>query len=73
MEEAERIKGITIFHAGTGYKKGKTIAQGGRVLNITAIAPTVKEAQERAYEAIKKIDWPQGFYRKDIGWRAVNK
>ena len=73
LEEAERIKGITIFHAGTGYKKGKTIAQGGRVLNITAIAPTAKEAQEKAYEAIKKIDWPQGFYRKDIGWRAVNK
>ena len=73
LEEAERIEGITLFHASTGYKKGKTIAQGGRVLNITAIAPTVKEAQERAYEAIKKIDWPQGFYRKDIGWRAVNK
>ena len=73
LEEAERIEGITVFHASTAYKKGKTIAQGGRVLNITAIAPTVKEAQEKAYEAIKKIDWPQGFYRKDIGWRAVNK
>ena len=73
LEEAERIEGITVFHASTDYKKGKTIAQGGRVLNITAIAPTAKEAQEKAYEAIKKIDWPQGFYRKDIGWRAVNR
>ncbi len=72
LEEVEAIEGITVFHASTGYENGKIIAQGGRVLNITAIAPTVKEAQKKAYEAIKKIDWPHGFYRKDIGWRAVN-
>ncbi|WP_323055506.1 phosphoribosylglycinamide synthetase C domain-containing protein, partial [Brucella intermedia] len=49
------------------------IANGGRVLNVTAIAGTVAEAQARAYEAVKRIDWPEGFYRSDIGWRAVER
>jgi phosphoribosylamine--glycine ligase len=49
----------------------KIVADGGRVLNVTARGRTVAEAQARAYEAISKIDWPGGFCRKDIGWRAV--
>ncbi|WP_343313721.1 phosphoribosylamine--glycine ligase [Brucella sp. BE17] len=64
---------VKVFHAGTAEKDGDLIANGGRVLNVTAIASTVAEAQTQAYDAVKKIDWPQGFYRSDIGWRAVER
>ncbi len=73
LENLEKIEGINVFHAGTSYKNGQFIAEGGRVLNITANASTLEEAQEKAYQAIKNIDWPQGFYRRDIGWRAINR
>ena len=59
------------FHAGTMKKNGKIVANGGRVLNITTRAETLIKAQKNAYEMIKTIDWPEGFYRKDIGWRAL--
>ena len=59
------------FHAGTAEKNKKLVANGGRVLNITTRAETLIEAQKNAYEMIKNIDWPEGFYRKDIGWRAL--
>ena len=59
------------FHAGTMEKNGKIVANGGRVLNITTRAETLIEAQKSAYEMIATIDWPEGFYRKDIGWRAL--
>ncbi len=62
---------LHVFHAGTAAKDGKTLATGGRVLAITARGDSLKQAHDRAYEAIKKIDWPEGFYRKDIGWRAL--
>ena len=63
---------ITLFHAGTGRDEiGKLLATGGRVLNVTARGASVKEAQTRAYAAIDRIDWPKGFCRRDIGWRAV--
>ena len=62
---------VEIFHAGTAVKDGKLLAVGGRVLNVTALGKTAREAQIEAYEAIGKIDWPGGFCRKDIGWRAV--
>jgi phosphoribosylamine--glycine ligase len=65
---AERAQ---IFHAGTARKDGKIVAHGGRVLNVTASAPTVAEARTRAYQAVDAIDWPEGFCRRDIGWRAV--
>ena len=73
VEEAAAIDGITVFHAGTRRENGKLLAQGGRVLNVTAVAPSVKEAQEKAYAAVSKIDWPEGFCRTDIGWRAVER
>ncbi|MBM09010.1 MAG: phosphoribosylamine--glycine ligase [Magnetovibrio sp.] len=73
LEKLEKSDDINIFHAGTSYKNGEYIAEGGRVLSITATAPTLEEAQEKAYKAISKIDWPQGFYRKDIGWRAISR
>ena len=59
------------FHAGTEEKNGKVLANGGRVLNITSRAETLVKAQKNAYEMIETIDWPEGFYRKDIGWRAL--
>ena len=63
---------VTIFHAGTKRDEdGRLLAVGGRVLNVTALGRTVGEAQSRAYQAVDRIDWPQGFCRRDIGWRAV--
>ena len=49
------------------------LADGGRVLGVTAIAPTVREAQALAYEAVDRIHWPEGFCRRDIGWRAIDR
>ncbi len=60
-----------VFHAGTAAKDGKIIATGGRVLNVTARGETLQEARDRAYRAVDGIDWPEGFFRKDIGWRAL--
>ncbi len=73
LDEAASNANIEIFHAGTKLEDGQTLATGGRVLNITARGPSVKDAQTLAYEAIKKIDWPDGFCRTDIGWRAVER
>jgi phosphoribosylamine--glycine ligase len=71
LEEASRSAGVEIFHAGTKRDGGRLLAVGGRVLNIAARGKTVAEAQARAYAAIGMIDWPGGFCRKDIGWRAI--
>jgi phosphoribosylamine--glycine ligase len=59
------------FHAGTAEKDGQIIATGGRVLNVTARGDTLQEARDRAYAMVKNVDWPNGFYRTDIGWRAL--
>ena len=64
---------MQIFHAGTRRDGTRLLANGGRVLNVTARGRTVAEAQARAYAAVAKIDWPGGFYRRDIGWRAVRR
>jgi phosphoribosylamine--glycine ligase len=71
LAEAGDVAGVQIFHAGTRREGNRLLADGGRVLNVTALGATVGEAQARAYEAIARIDWPGGFYRRDIGWRAV--
>ncbi len=63
--------GVTIFHAGTRLTDGKVLADGGRVLNVTATGPTLADAHARAYAALAELDWPGGFYRRDIGWRAL--
>lgn len=73
LDKLDGIEGVKVFHAGTAEKDGNLVANGGRVLNVTAIAPTVAEAQAKAYDAVKRIDWPEGFYRSDIGWRAVER
>jgi phosphoribosylamine--glycine ligase len=71
LDEAAKVEGVEIFHAGTKADGNRILANGGRVLNVSAIGKTVREAQARAYEAISRIRWPEGFYRHDIGWRAV--
>ena len=71
LDEAEKIDGVEIFHAGTKAEGGRLLANGGRVLNVSALGETVAQAKARAYAAIDKIDWPEGFCRSDIGYRAV--
>jgi phosphoribosylamine--glycine ligase len=71
LEAAAKVPGVEIFHAGTRRDGDRILANGGRVLNVTATARTVQEARERAYRAVDLIDWPEGFCRRDIAWRAV--
>ena len=71
LEEAAAADGVTIFHAGTAKDGAGFSATGGRVLGVTALGDTVAAAQRRAYEAVDRIDWPGGFCRRDIAWRAV--
>ncbi|MFO1034727.1 MAG: phosphoribosylamine--glycine ligase [Hyphomicrobiales bacterium] len=63
--------GVEVFHAGTAFRDGKLFSTGGRVLNVTALGKTVREAQARAYAAVDAIHFPDGFCRRDIGWRAI--
>ncbi len=60
-----------VFHAGTSQKDGQIVATGGRVLNVTARGASLQEARDRAYAMVDGIDWPEGFCRRDIGWRAL--
>lgn len=72
LEDAAQVEGVEIFHAGTARDaQGRITAQGGRVLNVCALGETVAAAQARAYRAADAIRWPGGFYRRDIGWRAI--
>jgi phosphoribosylamine---glycine ligase len=73
LDAAAAIEGVEIFHAGTKAEGGRILANGGRVLNICASGKTVREAQRRAYEAVARIRWPEGFCRHDIGWRAIER
>jgi phosphoribosylamine--glycine ligase len=73
LDAAAQISGVEIFHAGTIRSGERILANGGRVLNVTARAKTVQDARDRVYSAIEKIDWPEGFYRTDIGWRALTR
>tara|TARA_Y100000996_G_scaffold407081_1_gene384251 strand:+ start:277 stop:1560 length:1284 start_codon:yes stop_codon:yes gene_type:complete len=62
---------VNVFHSGTKKIENKIFSSGGRVLGLIANSKSIKEAQKIVYKSIKKIDWPEGFYRKDIGWKAV--
>jgi phosphoribosylamine--glycine ligase len=73
LDRAAEIEGVEIFHAGTKSEGGRITANGGRVLNVSARGKTVSEAQARAYRAIDRIEWPEGFCRRDIGWQAVKR
>ncbi|UWR04314.1 phosphoribosylamine--glycine ligase [Ruegeria conchae] len=79
-EKGTAIKGLEdlpedsrnmVFHAGTKVAEGQVQATGGRVLNVTARGETLQEARDRAYAMVEGVDWPEGFYRRDIGWRAL--
>ena len=81
-EKGTEIKGLdalpedsrhVVFHAGTSLKDGRLVATGGRVLNVTARGATLAEARDRAYAMVEAIDWPGGFHRRDIGWRALER
>ena len=73
LVDAAKLEGVEIFHAGTMAKDGAILANGGRVLNVCASGKTVGEAQRRAYQAVDRIKWPEGFCRRDIGWQAVEQ
>ena len=71
IEDAEAAPGVVVFHGGTREVNGAIFADGGRVLAITALASNIAEAQRRAYEAVDRLKWPEGFCRRDIGWRGI--
>ncbi|HYA79820.1 MAG TPA: phosphoribosylamine--glycine ligase [Methylocystis sp.] len=71
VERAEALEGVIVTHAGTRREDDRLVAAGGRVLNVTAIADDITRAQSLAYAAVDLIDWPEGFCRRDIGWREV--
>ncbi|MGB5947700.1 MAG: phosphoribosylamine--glycine ligase [Parvibaculum sp.] len=73
LDAAGRVPNVNIFHAGTCVENGRILSTGGRVLNVTATGATVAAAQESAYRAIALIQWPDGFCRSDIGWRAIER
>ncbi|MEL6317792.1 MAG: phosphoribosylglycinamide synthetase C domain-containing protein, partial [Pseudomonadota bacterium] len=72
LEAAAAAPGVTVFEAGARRgADGATVSNGGRVLNVCARGPSLAEARARAYAAVDMIDWPGGFHRRDIGWRAL--
>ena len=71
IDAAEALGDVTVFHAGTARGKDGVVAAGGRVLGVTALGADVAAARLRAYDAVDRIDWPEGFCRRDIGWRAL--
>ena len=73
LDDAAKVEGVEIFHAGTKAEGGKILANGGRVLDVCARGDSVRQAQSRAYEAVARIRWPEGFCRHDIGWRAIER
>ncbi len=74
LDAAGALEQVKVFHAGTvAGANGEILANGGRVLGVTALGADVAAARERAYEAVDKIDWPEGFCRRDIGWRALGR
>ena len=73
VEAAEAAIGVSVLHAGTVRDGDRLLANGGRVLGVTAQGADIREARDRAYQGVDAIDWPDGFYRRDIGWRALDR
>jgi phosphoribosylamine--glycine ligase len=73
IDAAEQVEGVTVFHAGTAAAEGSIVAKGGRVLAVTAVADSFAEARARAYRAVDSIDFVEGFCRRDIGWRELER
>ncbi len=71
IAKADAMEGVKVFHAGTALEQGQLVAAGGRALNVTARGSTLAEARDRAYRAVETIDFPDGFCRSDIGFRAI--
>ncbi len=75
LDDAAKLDSVTVFHAGTKFEtrdgQNVIVANGGRVLGVTATGTSVRDAQSRAYAAVDAIHWPGGFCRRDIGWRAI--
>ncbi|MCQ9207911.1 MAG: phosphoribosylamine--glycine ligase, partial [Omnitrophica bacterium] len=73
LDEARKVSNAVVFHAGTKKEGEKYFTSGGRVLNVAALGDTLKQAQERAYQAIEKINFEKMYFRRDIGWRALQR
>ena len=73
IEAAETVEGVTVFHAGTTRSGDSLVAKGGRVLAVTALGDTLAQARARAYRAVDQIDFADGFHRRDIGWRELER
>jgi phosphoribosylamine---glycine ligase len=73
IEAAEQVEGVTVFHAGTAHGGEGLVAKGGRVLAVTAVAETFANARARVYRAVDQIDFADGFHRRDIGWRELER
>jgi phosphoribosylamine--glycine ligase len=73
IEAAEQVEGVTVFHAGTAVDDGALVARGGRVLAVTAIADSFANARARAYRGVDQIEFADGFHRRDIGWRELER
>jgi phosphoribosylamine--glycine ligase len=71
LEALDGRDDVLVFHAATRMVAGEWQAHGGRVLAVTGLGPTLEAARDRAYGAVTEIDWPEGFHRADIGWRAL--
>ena len=71
LDRAAALPGVTVFHAGTDVRDGRLVSAGGRVLTLVGTAPSLQEARDAAYAAVAAVDWPEGFCRQDIGWRAL--
>ncbi len=65
------MDGVSVLHGGTRTEGNEIVSDGGRVLTVTALGRTIAEARNRAYAAVDRIDWPEGFCRRDIGWREI--
>jgi phosphoribosylamine--glycine ligase len=73
VEAAEQVEGVTVFHAGTMIADGVLVAKGGRVLAVTAVADSFANARARAYRAVDQVEFADGFHRRDIGWRELER
>ena len=73
LDEAARMKDVVVFHAGTKLLDGEVVTAGGRVLGVTAIGDTIREAKDRAYAAVAKIHYQDACYRTDIAQKAIDR
>jgi phosphoribosylamine--glycine ligase len=73
LEKAQSLEDVMVFHAGTAFKNGKIVTDGGRVLGVTSLGKTIDEAIDRSYQAAGMISWSGVYYRKDIGQKALNR